>query len=155
MNNELKNAENHLSKSAFENLKIWFFDERYKEFHTEIEKLIIDEKWEELEESFFKVLEFGTAGRRGKVGVGPNRINLITISESAQALADYLKLKKEHSLSVAIGWDVRNSSKELSRRCAEVLAANQIKVFYFDSPRSTPELSFAVRELKASAGIVI
>ena len=155
MNNELKNAENHLSKSAFENLKIWFFDERYKEFHTEIEKLIIDEKWEELEESFFKVLEFGTAGRRGKVGVGPNRINLITISESAQALADYLKSKKEHNLSVAIGWDVRNSSKELSRRCAEVLAANQIKVFYFDSPRSTPELSFAVRELKASAGIVI
>jgi phosphoglucomutase phosphomannomutase len=155
VNNELKNAENHLSKSAFENLKIWFFDERYKEFHTEIEKLIIDEKWEELEESFFKVLEFGTAGRRGKVGVGPNRINLITVSESAQALADYLKLKKEHNLSVAIGWDVRNSSKELSRRCAEVLAANQIKVFYFDSPRSTPELSFAVRELKASAGIVI
>jgi phosphoglucomutase phosphomannomutase len=155
VNNELKNAENHLSKSAFENLKIWFFDERYKEFHTEIEKLIIDEKWEELEESFFKVLEFGTAGRRGKVGVGPNRINLITISESAQALADYLKLKKEHNLSVAIGWDVRNSSKELSRRCAEVLAANQIKVFYFDSPRSTPELSFTVRELKASAGIVI
>lgn len=155
MNNELKNAENHLSKSAFENLKIWFFDERYKEFHTEIEKLIIDEKWEELEESFFKVLEFGTAGRRGKVGVGPNRINLITVSESAQALADYLKLKKEHNLSVAIGWDVRNSSKELSRRCAEVLAANQIKVFYFDSPRSTPELSFAVRELKASVGIVI
>ena len=155
MNNELKNAENHLSKSAFENLKIWFFDERYKEFHTEIEKLIIDEKWEELEESFFKVLEFGTAGRRGKVGVGPNRINLMTISESAQALADYLKLKKEHNLSVAIGWDVRNSSKELSQRCAEVLAANQIKVFYFNSPRSTPELSFSVRELRASAGIVI
>lgn len=155
MNNELKNAENHLSKSAFENLKIWFFDERYKEFHTEIEKLIIDEEWEELEDSFFKVLEFGTAGRRGKVGVGPNRINLMTISESAQALADYLKLKKEHNLSVAIGWDVRNSSKELSQRCAEVLAANQIKVFYFNSPRSTPELSFTVRELKASAGIVI
>ena len=108
-----------------------------------------------MEEPFFKVLEFGTAGRRGKVGVGPNRINLITISESAQALADYLKLKKEHNLSVAIGWDVRNSSKELSRRCAEVLAANQIKVFYFDSPRSTPELSFTVRELKVSAGIVI
>ena len=58
-------------------------------------------------------------------------------------------------MSVAIGWDVRNSSKELSRRCAEVLAANQIKVFYFDSPRSTPELSFTVRELKALAGIVI
>ena len=155
MNNELKNAENHLSKSAFENLKIWFFDERYKEFHTEIEKLIIDEEWKELEDSFFKVLEFGTAGRRGKVGVGPNRINLMTISESAQALAEYLKLKKEHNLSVAIGWDVRNSSKELSQRCAEVLAANQIKVFYFNSPRSTPELSFTVRELKASAGIVI
>ena len=100
-------------------------------------------------------MEFGTAGRRGKVGVGSNRINLITISESAQALAYYLKELKIENRSVVIGWDVRNSSSELSKRCAEILAANDIRVFYFDSPRSTPELSFTVRDLKASAGIVI
>ena len=152
---ELLKVEGKISKNAFENLKKWLLNEKYKSFHKEILSLINDENWQELEDSFFKVLEFGTAGRRGKVGVGSNRINLITISESAQALADYLKELKIKNRSVVIGWDVRNSSSELSKRCAEILAANDIRVFYFDSPRSTPELSFTVRDLKASAGIVI
>ena len=152
---ELLKVEGKISKNAFENLKKWLLNEKYKSFHKEILSLINDENWQELEDSFFKVLEFGTAGRRGKVGVGSNRINLITVSESAQALADYLKELKIKNRSVVIGWDVRNSSSELSKRCAEILAANDIRVFYFDSPRSTPELSFTVRDLKASAGIVI
>lgn len=155
MREELLKVEGKISKNAFENLKKWLLNEKYQSFHKEILSLINDENWQELEDSFFKVLEFGTAGRRGKVGVGPNRINLITISESAQALADYLKELKIENRSVVIGWDVRNSSSELSKRCAEILAANDIRVFYFDSPRSTPELSFTVRDLKASAGIVI
>lgn len=155
MREELLKVEGKISKNAFENLKKWLLNEKYQSFHKEILSLINDENWQELEDSFFKVLEFGTAGRRGKVGVGPNRINLITISESAQALADYLKELKIKNRSVVIGWDVRNSSSELSKRCAEILAANDIRVFYFDFPRSTPELSFTVRNLKASAGIVI
>ncbi len=155
MREELVKVEGKISKNAFENLKKWLLNEKYQSFHEEILSLINNENWQELEDSFFKVLEFGTAGRRGKVGVGPNRINLITISESAQALADYLKELKIENGSVVIGWDVRNSSSELSKRCAEILAANNIRVFYFDSPRSTPELSFTVRDLKASAGIVI
>ena len=155
MREELVKVEGKISKNAFENLKKWLLNEKYQSFHKEILSLINDENWQELEDSFFKVLEFGTAGRRGKVGVGPNRINLITISESAQALADYLKELKIENRSVVIGWDVRNSSSELSKRCAEILAANDIGVFYFDAPRSTPELSFTVRNLKASAGIVI
>ena len=155
MREELLKVEGKISKNAFENLEKWLLNEKYQSFHKEILSLINDENWQELEDSFFKVLEFGTAGRRGKVGVGSNRINLITISESAQALADYLKGLKIKNRSVVIGWDVRNSSSELSKRCAEILAANDIKVFYFDSPRSTPELSFTVRNLKASAGIVI
>ena len=155
MREELVKVEGKISKNAFENLKKWLLNEKYQSFHKEILSLINDENWQELEDSFFKVLEFGTAGRRGKVGVGPNRINLITISESAQALADYLKELKIKNRSVVIGWDVRNSSSELSKRCAEILAANDIRVFYFDFPRSTPELSFTVRNLKASAGIVI
>ena len=155
MHEELLKVEGKISKNAFENLKKWLLNEKYQSFHKEILSLINDENWQELEDLFFKVLEFGTAGRRGKVGVGSNRINLITISESAQALADYLKELKIENRSVVIGWDVRNSSSELSKRCAEILAANDIRVFYFDSPRSTPELSFTVRNLKASAGIVI
>lgn len=155
MREELVKAEGKISKNAFENLEKWLLNEKYQSFHKEILSFINDENWQELEDSFFKVLEFGTAGRRGKVGVGSNRINLITISESAQALADYLKELKIENRSVVIGWDVRNSSSELSKRCAEILAANDIRVFYFDSPRSTPELSFTVRDLKASAGIVI
>lgn len=155
MREELVKAEGKISKNAFENLEKWLLNEKYQSFHKEILSFINDENWQELEDSFFKVLEFGTAGRRGKVGVGSNRINLITISESAQALADYLKELRIKNGSVVIGWDVRNSSSELSKRCAEILAANNIRVFYFDSPRSTPELSFTVRNLKASAGIVI
>ena len=155
MREELVKAEGKISKNAFENLEKWLLNEKYQSFHKEILSFINDENWQELEDSFFKVLEFGTAGRRGKVGVGSNRINLITISESAQALAYYLKELKIENRSVVIGWDVRNSSSELSKRCAEILAANDIRVFYFDSPRSTPELSFTVRDLKASAGIVI
>ena len=155
MREELLKVEGKISKNAFENLEKWLLNEKYQSFHKEILSLINDENWQELEDSFFKVLEFGTAGRRGKVGVGSNRINLITISESAQALAYYLKELKIENRSVVIGWDVRNSSSELSKRCAEILAANDIRVFYFHSPRSTPELSFTVRDLKASAGIVI
>ena len=155
MSEELIKAKSNLSKLAFENLQKWLLDEKYHEFKAQILNLIKNENWDELEDAFFKILEFGTAGRRGKVGAGPNRINLVTISESAQALANYLKSLNINSPSVAIAWDVRNSSCELSKKCAEILATNNIEVFYFDTPRSTPELSFTVRNLKTSAGIVI
>ena len=155
MSEELAKAEIKLSESAFKNLQKWLLDEKYRDFTAEILDLIKNEDWVELEDAFFKILELGTAGRRGKVGAGSNRINLFTISESVQALANYLKSLNINSPSVAIAWDVRNSSLELSRRCAEILAANNIEVFYFDDPRSTPELSFTVRNLKTSAGIVI
>ena len=155
MSEELIKAKSNLSKLAFENLQKWLLDEKYHEFKAQILNLIKNEDWDELEDAFFKILEFGTAGRRGKVGAGSNRINLVTISESVQALANYLKSLDINSPSVAIAWDVRNSSCELSKKCAEILAANNIEVFYFDTPRSTPELSFTVRNLKTSAGIVI
>lgn len=167
-------ARKSLSKSAFENLQKWLSEPKFAEFRDEIFELIDNENWRELEDSFFKVLEFGTAGRRGKVGVGSNRINEVTIGESAQALADYLwadlrkssKSSKEENLqsqdfkkslfpSVAIAWDVRNSSENLARIVAGILAANGVKVYFFDGFRSTPELSFVVRNLSLSAGIVI
>ncbi|MDO4868083.1 MAG: phospho-sugar mutase [bacterium] len=148
-------ARDNLSESAFNNLCIWLTKSRYEEYWPEIEAMITENEWGELEDSFFKILEFGTAGRRGKVGIGPNRINRITIGESAQALAEYLNSMKIINPSVAIGWDVRNSSKELAKLCAEVLVANGIKVYFFDEARSTPEISFAVRELEVDAGVVI
>lgn len=148
--------QQNLSPAAFENLKKWLKDEKYQEFRGEILELILRENWLELEDSFFKVLEFGTAGRRGKVGVGPNRLNRIAVAESAQALADYLAENSENlDLGVAIAYDMRNSSWDFARTTAEVLAGNGIRVFMFDGARSTPELSFALRELGATAGIVI
>jgi len=116
MSEELIKAESNLSKLAFENLQKWLLDEKYHEFKAQILNLIKNENWDELEDSFFKILEFGTAGRRGKVGAGSNRINLVTISESAQALANYLKSLDINSPSIAIAWDVRNSSCELSKK---------------------------------------
>ena len=148
-------ARDNLSESAFDNLCIWLTKSRYEEYWPEIQAMIAENEWSELEDSFFKILEFGTAGRRGKVGIGPNRINSITIRESAQALAEYLNSMKIINPSVAIGWDVRNSSRKLAKLCAEVFVANGIKVYFFDEARSTPELSFAVRALGADAGIVI
>ena len=148
-------AKDNLSTSAFDNLRIWLADSKYEEYWPDIQMRVTNNEWCELEDSFFKILEFGTAGRRGKVGIGPNRINRITIGESAQALAEYLNYMKIINPSVAIGWDVRNSSRELAKLCAEVLVANGIKVYFFDEARSTPELSFAVRALGSDAGIVI
>ena len=151
----MEEVKRNISKAACLNLEKWLNEPKFADFHNEIEALIAQKNWRELEDAFFKVLEFGTAGRRGKVGAGSNRINEITIGESAQALAEYLRAEKIQNPSVVIAWDVRNSSAELAQVAAEVLAANGVKVYFFDGFRSTPELSFAVRELEASAGIVI
>jgi phosphoglucomutase/phosphomannomutase len=145
---------NNLSEPAVNNVLQWLDNPKYSIYREELAELIRAENWQELEDSFFKKLEFGTAGRRGKVGVGSNRLNLITVSESAQALAEYLN-QIIQSPSVAIACDTRLSSKDFTECAAATLAKNGVKVFMFSNYRSTPELSFAVRYLKASAGIMI
>lgn len=119
--------------------------------------MIAAERWSELEDGFFKILEFGTAGRRGTTGIGSNRINKVTIGESAQALCQYAASFDSQAAQkgVVIACDTRLSSPELSRYTAQVCAANGFKTYIFDSFRSTPELSFAVRELGCAIGIVI
>ena len=114
-----------------------------------------DEK--ELIESFYKNLEFGTGGMRGKMGVGTNRINKYTIGLATQGFANYLKknFKNIREIKVVIAFDSRNNSKLYARIAAEVFSANNIKVFLFDDLRPTPELSFAIRDLKAQGGVVI
>lgn len=112
---------------------------------------------EEIEERFYKDLEFGTGGLRGIIGAGTNRINIYTIRKSSQGLSNYLvkNIKDARERGVAIAYDCRRMSPEFALEAARVFAANGIVAYLFDELRPTPELSFAVRYLKAAAGIVI
>ena len=110
----------------------------------------------ELEESFYKNLEFGTGGMRGVMGVGDNRINKYTLGKSTQGLSNYMhKVFPDKDLKVAIAYDCRHNSKSLAKVVADVFTANGISVYLFSDLRPTPELSFAVRHLGCQAGIVL
>ncbi len=117
---------------------------------------LLQNNTQELEESFYKNLEFGTGGMRGIMGVGTNRINKYTLGKSTQGLSNYLlKQYPNKELKVVIAYDCRHNSDTLSQVVAEVLSANNIKVYLFSALRTTPELSFAVRHLNCDAGIVL
>ncbi len=110
----------------------------------------------EIEDRFYKSLSFGTGGLRGIIGAGTNRMNIYTVGKATQGLADYIKRQvKRGKGSVAIAYDSRNMSPEFALNSALVLCANGIKTYLFESLRPTPELSFAVRYLSCTAGIVI
>ena len=109
----------------------------------------------EIEDRFYKDLEFGTAGLRGVIGIGTNRMNQYTVTKATQGLANYIVKKGGQDKGVAIAYDSRRMSEEFSEQTALCLNANGIKTYRFDSLRPTPELSFAVRELGCIAGIVI
>ncbi len=119
----------------------------------ELEGIRGDEK--EIEERFYKELEFGTGGLRGIIGAGSNRMNIYTVRKASQGLADYIIENKGQDKGVAIAYDCRFMSPEFADVTALCLAANGIKAYVFDSLRPTPELSFAVRELSCIAGVVI
>lgn len=109
-----------------------------------------------LEDSFYKDLEFGTGGMRGIMGVGTNRINKYTLGKSTQGLSTYLNQTfPDEEVKVVIAYDCRNNSDTLSRTVAEILSANNIRVYLFSSLRTTPELSYAVKYLNCHAGIVL
>lgn len=112
-----------------------------------------DEK--EIEDRFYKDLEFGTAGLRGVIGIGTNRMNTYTVTKATQGLANYIIKKGGQDRGVAIAYDSRRMSPEFSEQAALCLNANGIKTYRFDTLRPTPELSFAVRELGCIAGIVV
>jgi phosphomannomutase len=110
----------------------------------------------ELEESFYKNLEFGTGGMRGIMGVGTNRINKYTLGKNTQGLSNYLKkVFPGEALRVAIAYDCRHNSDTLAKVVADVFSANGIQVFLFSEMRTTPELSFTVKQLHCHAGIVL
>lgn len=110
----------------------------------------------EIEDRFYKDLEFGTGGLRGVMGIGSNRMNIYTVGKATQGLADYLNDKyKNEDISVSIAYDSRNNSRTFAERAACILCANGIKVNLFSELKPTPMLSFAVKELKSKAGIVM
>ena len=127
-----------------------YFDEETKE---ELKAISGDEK--EIKERFYMDLEFGTAGLRGVIGAGINRMNVYTVRRATQGLADYILEQGGAEKGVAIAYDSRHMSPEFSDEAARTLAANGIKAYRFESLRPTPELSFAVRELGCIAGINI
>lgn len=138
-------------KSIYESwLSNPYFDEATKK---ELEAIKSDEN--EIKERFYKDLEFGTAGLRGIIGAGTNRMNVYTVRKATQGLANYINKQDVASKSVAIAFDSRRMSPEFADEAALCLAANGIKAYVFESLRPTPELSFAVRELKCIAGINI
>jgi phosphoglucomutase/phosphomannomutase len=159
--------------SALKWLEAWLTDRSFKDYVPQIAHLIETENWNFLLDSFYQVIPFGTGGRRGQVGVGPNRINKWTIQASAQGHSQYLirqygdEAKKR---GVVLTFDVRKYTQkgiyadtltnpvmdldglQLATAAAEVYAANGIKVFMFREVRTTPELSYAIRHLKAVSG---
>ncbi|WP_058300341.1 phospho-sugar mutase [Gorillibacterium timonense] len=122
---------------------------------TKRELELIQDQAKEVEDRFYRDLEFGTGGMRGVVGAGTNRMNLYTVGRASQGLSNYLLQDKSRSHAVVIAYDSRNKSPEFALEAALVLAANGITAHVFESLRPTPELSFAVREVGASAGIVV
>lgn len=129
----------------------------YIDLKTKEELESIKENKKEIQDRFYKNLEFGTAGLRGKLGAGSNRMNVYNISKVTQGIADFIKEKGQEYMDrgVAIAYDVRHFSKEFSKTAALVLAANGIKAYLFEDIRPTPELSFTIRKLHTAAGIII
>lgn len=134
--------------------KFWVEND-YFDAETKKELLSIKDNPKEIEERFYKDLEFGTGGLRGIIGAGTNRINIYTVRKASQGLADYIKSLGLQDRGIAIAYDSRYKSPEFALEAAKVFAGNGIKAFLFDELRPTPELSFTVRHLNAAAGVVI
>ena len=144
-----------IEKNILDKVNEWLtptFDQKTQDEITEM----MTSSPKNLEESFYKNLEFGTGGMRGIMGVGTNRINKYTLGKNTQGLSDYLKKSfPGEQLKVAIAYDCRHNSDTLAKVVADVFSANGIQVYLFSEMRPTPELSFAVRHLNCHAGIVL
>ena len=137
-----------------EEYKKWCEDPSFDE-ETKKELLSIKDNEEEIEDRFYKELEFGTAGLRGVIGMGTNRMNKYTVGKATQGLANYILEQGTQDKGVAISYDSRRMSDEFSLQTALILNANGIKTYLFEALRPVPELSFAVRELGCTAGVMI
>ena len=133
----------------------FWLEDSYFDQETKDELLAIKDNETEIEDRFYKELEFGTGGLRGVIGAGTNRMNIYTVRKATQGLANYIKKQGGQEKGVAIAYDSRRMSPEFADVAALCLAANGIKAYVFETLRPTPELSFALRTLKCISGIVI
>lgn len=141
--------------TARENALRWLAQDTEESFKKGIQALL-DGPEKELEDAFYRDLEFGTGGMRGVMGVGSNRVNKYTFGMATQGLSNYLKQSfPSEQIRVAIAYDCRNNSQAFARMVAEIFSANDIEAYLFSDLRPTPQLSFAVRELNCHSGIVI
>ena len=140
--------------SYLEEYKKWCESPEFDE-ETKRELLSIKNDEKEIEDRFYQELEFGTAGLRGVIGAGTNRMNKYTVGKATQGLANYIVEQGVQDKGVAISYDSRKMSKEFSLQTALILCANGIKAYLFENLRPVPELSFAVRELGCTAGVMI
>lgn len=144
-----------IPQNILDKVALWqtpFFDAQTK---AEIERMMTSDP-KELEDAFYKNLEFGTGGMRGVMGVGTNRINKYTLGKNTQGLSNYLKEQfPDQQIKVAIAYDCRHNSNTLAKVVADVFSANGIKVYLYSDMRPTPQLSFTVRHLQCQAGIVL
>ncbi len=138
-----------------EKYEMWL-DSPYVDDTLKKELKLIENDDHEIEDRFYRELEFGTGGMRGKIGAGSNRINIVTVAKATQGISNFLKEKyKDEEISAAIAYDSRYMSKEFAEKTACVFAANNINVYLFEGLRPTPELSYAVRHFKCKVGVVI
>ena len=146
---------NDLDKLVASKAQAWL-DGNYDEATKQEVRFLMENNHNELIESFYKDLEFGTGGLRGIMGVGTNRMNIYTVGAATQGLANYLKLNfAGEEIKVAISHDSRNNSRMFAERVADIFASNGFVVYLFDALRPTPELSFAIRELGCQSGVMV
>ena len=146
---------NVIDKQVMEKAQAWL-DGNYDEATKQEVRMLIENNPNELVESFYKDLEFGTGGLRGIMGVGTNRMNIYTVGAATQGLANYLKKNfAGEQIKVAISHDSRNNSRMFAERVADIFASNGFIVYLFDALRPTPELSFAIRELGCQSGVMV
>ena len=145
-----------LTAGAVENIRVWLTEPRYGQYASLVAEHIQRGQWQELDDAFWTIIPFGTGGRRGRMyPIGSNAINERTIGESAQGLANYVRDHVPGPHSCGIAFDTRHRSVEFARLCAEVMLAAGFTVYFLDEIRSTPELSFLVRDKKCSCGIMV
>jgi phosphomannomutase len=145
----------HIEKKILDKVNEWLSPTFDQKTQDEIKEMMTSSP-KNLEESFYKNLEFGTGGMRGIMGIGTNRINKYTLGKNTQGLSDYLKKSFQGELlKVVIAYDCRHNSDTLAKVVADVFSANGIQVYLFSEMRPTPELSFAVKHLNCHAGIVL
>ena len=146
---------NNLDPQVLSKAEAWL-NGNYDENTKQEVRLLIENNPNELVESFYKDLEFGTGGLRGIMGVGTNRMNIYTVGAATQGLANYLKQNfAGEQIKVAISHDSRNNSRMFAERVADIFASNGFTVYLFDALRPTPELSFAIRELGCQSGVMV